>query len=180
MKLSDLYTDEYPGVRELLDELSVTVPLELTLTVININKGRNLDLIAKSEILSGYVEFIDRVTRYRDEGMSRSDAITKAVRECIADDVLKEYLEKHGAEVHNMLIQEWDTQEAKKVWAEEAYEDGQEYGRKEERTKWQSVVAEWQSAVAVKDAVIADKDAEVEALRKQLDEMKSKLAAAGV
>ena len=97
------------------------MPLELTLTVININKGRNTELVSKSKILSGYVEFIDRVTRHIKAGMDRSEAIEKTVHECIAKNILKDYLLKHGSEVNNMLLQEWNTQTAKEVWAEEAY-----------------------------------------------------------
>ena len=104
MKLSEAFEDAVALFgADIIPELQWNNPLELTLTVININKGRNSKLISRSEILSGYVEFIDRVTQYINAGLSRSEAITKAVRECIADGILVEYLTKHGSEVSNMV-----------------------------------------------------------------------------
>ncbi|MCL2440829.1 MAG: hypothetical protein FWD14_03740, partial [Treponema sp.] len=41
--------------------------------------------------------------------------------------------EIHASEVLNMLLEEWNLEDAKKVWWEEAREDGLEVGRQEGR-----------------------------------------------
>ena len=41
---------------------------------------------------------------------------------------MKEFLELHGSEVSNMLLSEWNMDEALEVTQEEAFADGVEYG----------------------------------------------------
>jgi hypothetical protein len=127
-RLSDMFAECGVDAKELGGIAGEIVPLELTVTVLNINKGRNLDLISRSEVLGGYVEFIDRVTRYREMGLDRSAAIARAVRECIEEGILREYLQAHGSEVSNMLLQEWDMEEYAAVRAEEARKEGEQRG----------------------------------------------------
>jgi len=45
-----------------------------------------------------------------------------AIKYCREHDILKEFLEQNATEVINMLITEWNTEDAKVVW----YEEGQE------------------------------------------------------
>ena len=47
---------------------------------------------------------------------------------CIRNDIMKEFLELHGSEVSNMLLSEWNMDEALEVTQEEAFADGVEYG----------------------------------------------------
>jgi hypothetical protein len=54
--------------------------------------------------------------------MSPNQAATEAVRICIRDGVLAPFLEEHGSEVVNMLLEEWNWDEAKEVWQEEVWE----------------------------------------------------------
>ena len=42
---------------------------------------------------------------------------------CQRHDILKEFLEIHASEVLNMLITEWNWDDAKEVWQEEAREE---------------------------------------------------------
>ena len=44
---------------------------------------------------------------------------------------MKEYLESNAAEVKNMLLTEWNMDDAKRVWREEALEEGMEKGMEE-------------------------------------------------
>jgi hypothetical protein len=179
MNLSDSFEDasELLGA-DLTSTLRCVAPLELTLTVININKGHNSELIAKSEILSGYIEFIDRVTRYKDSGMERSEAITKAVRECISEGILKDYLIHHGSEVENMLITEWDTQMAIEVRAEEAAKKAYEEAKAEDRAEIAQLASDRDRLASERDQFATEHDriaserdrlaAEVAALRERL------------
>jgi hypothetical protein len=90
----------------------------------NINKGRNEELAKRSEKLKGYEFFVSLVKEYLKVGMDRGSAIRRAVLDCIRQDVLKEFFEEHGSEVHNMLLSEWNIDDAKRVWQREAREDG--------------------------------------------------------
>jgi hypothetical protein len=108
--------------------------LDLVVRVYNINKGRNKELLSRSENLSGYAEFVARV-RENEKAMPRDQAVTEAVRRCIRDGILAGFLEEHGSEVMNMLLEEWNWEEAKEVWREEALEEGMERGAQKERNQ---------------------------------------------
>jgi predicted transposase/invertase (TIGR01784 family) len=104
--------------------------LELIVNVYNINKGHSEGIIGKSETLMGYSVFVDKVREYEEKG-PLGEAITGAIKYCIENNILKVFLERHSTEVINMLITEWDTEEAKQVWYEEGREEGREEGLEE-------------------------------------------------
>ena len=99
-------------------------PLELTVTVYNVNKGHNEALIRRSETFNGYVIIIDKIKKYVAAGHNLTDAITKAIKECIDEGTLKSYLLSHGSEVLNMLMQEWDMGKALDTRFQEGIERG--------------------------------------------------------
>jgi predicted transposase/invertase (TIGR01784 family) len=120
LKLSDAF--------EQVPELAETLPLELEVTVYNINKGHSEDILAKSETLNGYATFIAAVRKRTSTGLPLSDAITQAVTECVNENVLADFLLQNSSEVLNMLTQEWDWDTAFAVRYEEGYERGIERG----------------------------------------------------
>ena len=65
-------------------------------------------------------------------GKTFDEAVEDAVVYCIRNDIMKEFLELHGSEVSNMLLSEWNMDEAlevaKEEGMEEAFADGVEYG----------------------------------------------------
>jgi len=63
--------------------------------------------------------------------MSRSLAIQKAVDDCMRQDILRDFLRDNASEVRNMLFTEWNWDTAKRVWQEEAREDGIAIGKAE-------------------------------------------------
>jgi predicted transposase/invertase (TIGR01784 family) len=117
MKLSDAFED-------------VDIPnmLELTVRVYNINQGRNLEILQKSESLGDYAAFIGQIKDNRAKGLTLTEAIAKAVRHCIDNGIMKEYLETNSSEVENMLLAEFNMDVAKRVWREEGMEEGIEKG----------------------------------------------------
>jgi hypothetical protein len=114
----------FKNASNLLGELKTNNSLEVTVNVYNINKGFNTDLIARSTLLSGYVTFHDKMRTYLDSGDPLSEAMNKTIAECISENILKEYLEHHGAEVRDMLSKEWDQNLADEVLRRESFEDG--------------------------------------------------------
>ena len=64
---------------------------------------------------------------YSDQ-CAESSPLVEAVKACIRNGVLKEYLERKGSEVINMLIAEYDYDTDIKVQRQESWEDGMERG----------------------------------------------------
>ena len=63
--------------------------------------------------------------------MPLDEAMVKAIAYCIDHTILSDFLREHGAEVINMLLTEWNIDDAKKVWQKEALEEGEKKGREE-------------------------------------------------
>jgi hypothetical protein len=118
MRLSDAFNGLEPGEKTALD---------LTVAVYNINKGQNAALLQRSEHLAGYAEFVAKV-RENVAAMPLDQAMAEAVRYCIRNGVLASFLEEHGSEVVNMVLSEWNLDEAKEVWQEEARDEGRVEG----------------------------------------------------
>ncbi|MBO6178220.1 MAG: transposase [Selenomonadaceae bacterium] len=98
--------------------------LELVVTAYNINYGLSQPLMKKCKYLNEYSFFVDRVKKGRATGLSLDDAVKSAVKYCIAHDVMKKYLEDNAKEVFTMARLEWNLDDAKAAWREEAMEEG--------------------------------------------------------
>ena len=120
LKLSDAF--EKTGSLGLPEKERVA--LELVVKVININRGKNEILVQKCKTLAGYSAFVAKVREYEKEREDKSEAMELAVRYCRDNDILKEFFEKNGTEVMNMLITEWNMDDALAVRFEEGREEG--------------------------------------------------------
>ena len=109
---------------------SSAAALELVVKVYNINKGYNTDLARKSRTLEGYSEFVERI-RENGKTMAKEESVKAAIKQCIEKNILRTFLETNSSEVMNMLITEWDLDEAIAVNREEAWAEGREEGREE-------------------------------------------------
>ena len=98
--------------------------VELKVKVININSDKAHDLLEKCGILKEYSQFISMVRKYSDE----ESAIKKAIRECMEQGILSDYLKRKGSEVENMLIAEYSYEEDIQVKQEEAMQQGIQKG----------------------------------------------------
>ena len=105
--------------------------LELEVKVLNINKGRNEELIRRSTELSGYVEIINEIRKNTEAGLSLDEAVAKAVKDCANNNILLEFLNKYGGDVMSFLYKEWDLDECLAVRWEEGREEGREEGLEE-------------------------------------------------
>lgn len=101
--------------------------LELTTRVININYEKKHRILEDCRVLGEYSHFIEIV---REQG-SDKNKLEKAVKICISDNILKEYLERKSSEVINMLMVEYDYDTDMKVQRKEAMEEGIKEGKKE-------------------------------------------------
>jgi hypothetical protein len=109
------------------------VPLELIVQVYNINHGHNPEILKKCETLDSYSIFMGKIREYRKKKNSLAESIKSAIEYCINKNILKEFLEANSSEVINMLLTEWNWDEALEVAREEAREDGREEGREKSR-----------------------------------------------
>ena len=57
----------------------------------------------------------------------------QAIEYGIEHNIMKEFLEQNGSEVHNMLLESWNMDEALAVSKEEGFEDGYELGEQRGR-----------------------------------------------
>ncbi len=121
--------EEQPEVRELKlsDAFKVQVDrpsLEVIVTQYNINPGYNRSLMAKCPTLMEYMLYVDRVRTHQKECMSLDEAVDLAIDECIRENILRDFLTKHRAEVKNMFLYEYDEELHKKFIREEGYDEG--------------------------------------------------------
>jgi hypothetical protein len=100
--------------------------LELTVRVLNINKGHNEELVKKCAKLNGYSTFIAKAREYEQNLGSREEGVKAAVKYCTSHGILQDFLELHSSEVFNMLFTEWNWDDALAVRFEEGREEGRE------------------------------------------------------
>jgi predicted transposase/invertase (TIGR01784 family) len=128
MRLSEAFKNA-EGLK--IKEENTGLPLELVVQIYNINQGHNTGILKKCEVLDNYSFFIDKIRQYQKEGFLLEKALLTAVKYCIENDKLKDFLETHSSEVHNMLLEEYDPKEEMEALREEAWEYGLEEGREE-------------------------------------------------
>ena len=92
-------------------------------------------LIERSQSLKEYSQFIYQLQLGKRQGQSFEEALIHAIDYCVEHHIMQGFLEKHGSEVRNMLYTEWNMEDACRVAAEEAREQGEANGiRKSIRT----------------------------------------------
>jgi predicted transposase/invertase (TIGR01784 family) len=124
-------SDAFKGIKGL--KIADAIPLELKVQVYNINQGHNFEILKKCETLDNYSFFIDKIREYQKNGFTLEKSFKDAIEYCIENNILKEYLEAHGAEAYNMIFSEWNWDEALEVAREEGREDGLEEGIEKEK-----------------------------------------------
>ena len=103
--------------------------LELIVTAYNINRGLNSPLLGKCPYLRDYSTLVGEVKDRLAQGLSRRDAIIRAVNFCLDNGIMGDYLVEHSEEVFHMLALEWNLDDAKRAWQEEAREQAREQER---------------------------------------------------
>ena len=121
LNLSDMYEKEDPHAG-----------LELSAVMLNISGEHNQKLKEACRTLREYSIYTDKVRKYVGE-LELADAVERAIRECIAKGVLKDFLEKHRAEAKEMSIFEYDQEKHMRQEREEAWADGHSAGLAEAR-----------------------------------------------
>ena len=79
-----------------------SAPIELTVTVYNINYGHNKELEEKCHALMEYAYFISRINHHK-RTHSLDDAIIIAMKDCLNRNYMSDYLSKHKSEVTDLM-----------------------------------------------------------------------------
>jgi len=108
--------------------------LELIVKIYNINHGYNKHILEKSKTLDGYSLFISKIWEYNKK-LSLEESMKAAIQYCIENDIIKDFLKKHGSEVVNMLFTEISTERYGEIRFNEGREIGHEEGA-EKRNKY--------------------------------------------
>ena len=95
--------------------------------MLNVNVGRNKELLDACKPLGEYSWLVDEVRRNNttkdEEGMS--SAIDKAISSMPDDYVIKPFLEAHRAEVKGMLLTEYNEAEQMELFKEDGRREGE-------------------------------------------------------
>ena len=117
LRLSDAYITD-----------NTDINLDLIVKIININYLPDSKVLEESKTLRDYSIFIARIRKHQNEGKALKEAIESSIKECIKESVLKDFLEKYGREVLNMLFVDYDYETHMRVLKEEAFEKGEAAG----------------------------------------------------
>ena len=118
---------------------TVQPDIEVVAHMLNINYGHNKELMERCQKLKEYAQFIDIIRHYLKENKqwSNEQAISKAIDDCIQNNILRDILQKERLRVMASILSEFDEVGYKEMIREEAYEEayeeGLEAGRQEGR-----------------------------------------------
>jgi Uncharacterized conserved protein len=106
--------------------------LELEVIMLNINTGKNKELMEQCQTLQEYVIYVETVRKYM-KIMDIHMAVDRAVDECIKNDILFKFLKKNRAEAIQMSIFEYDEEREMRLIRADMRELEREEGREEGR-----------------------------------------------
>lgn len=89
--------------------------LELRVTAYNINREVNAPLLFKCPYLRDYSTLVGEVKAGLPKGLSLRNEIIRAVKFCLDNGIMSDYLVEHSEEVFDMLALEWNLDDAKQA-----------------------------------------------------------------
>ena len=101
--------------------------LELVVTMLNINLGKNWKLLEQCQTLKEYAIYVKKVRTYA-KSMKVEEAVDRAVRECINEGILREFLLQNRKEAVEMSIFEYDEEAVFEIVRKDEYEKGLQKG----------------------------------------------------
>ena len=104
--------------------------LELVVTMLNINLGKNRKLLEQCQTLKEYAIYVKKVRTYA-KSMKVEEAVDRAVRECINEGILREFLLQNRKEAVEMSIFEYDEEAVFEIVRKDEYEKGHQEGIQE-------------------------------------------------
>ena len=96
--------------------------MELVVTMLNINLGKNKKLLEQCRTLKEYAIYVKKVRTNVEE------AVDRAVTECINEGILREFLLQNRKEAVEMSIFEYDEEAVFEIVRKDEYEKGHQEG----------------------------------------------------
>ena len=122
LRLSDAFAPEHRA----------SADIEVTVRMVNINKGHSQSLMERCPPLSEYAWSVDSVRALR-KTESLEAAIDKTLAQMPKDFQIKPFLDEHKAEVKNMLLTEYNEAETMELFKRDYLAEGMEKGIERER-----------------------------------------------
>ena len=94
---------------------------------VNINLGKNKKLLEQCQTLKEYAIYVKKVRTYA-KSMKVEEAVDRAVRECINEGILREFLLRNRKEAVEMSIFEYDEEAVFEIVRKDEYEKGLQEG----------------------------------------------------
>ena len=102
--------------------------LELVVTMLNINLGKNKKLLEQCQTLKEYAIYVKKVRTYAKSMKNVEEAVDRAVTECISEGILREFLLQNRKEAVGMSIFEYDEEAVFEIVRKDEYEKGLQEG----------------------------------------------------
>ena len=119
LKLSDAYEGEGD--------------IEVKVTMLNINYGKNQHMMDACEPLKEYAWLVDAVRRHQSEKIDLDAAVDAALDEMPDEYVIKTFLLENRAEVKSMFLTEYNEEKVMEKERQEGRREGQQEGLREGR-----------------------------------------------
>ena len=130
--------------------------IELTVTVYNINPNNNTQLLEKSEVLRGYMIFVNRVrenldcqkkseqntkflsSEYEEAELEETEcmdnleaAINEAIDYCVKNHIMEDFFRENRSEVTKSMVLDYTWERREELIRAEEYEDGKRDGERD-------------------------------------------------
>ena len=103
--------------------------IEIIVNLVNLNYNVDTEILKRSPTLLGYSKLLCYIREeLASNGGDLKAAIDAAVKRCMRDGLISEFLSTHSREVTGMLFEEISVEEFAEIRAREAYEMGEESG----------------------------------------------------
>ena len=108
--------------------------IDATVLMLNINWGRNKELMSSCRPLSEYSIFTADVRQLYSDTGDKDFAVETAIRNLPEDSEIRAFMEENMAEVKEMCLTEYDDEKEKEILKEQYLEAGRKEGRSEGET----------------------------------------------
>ena len=103
--------------------------IEIIVNLVNLNYNVDTEILKRSPTLLGYSKLLCYIREeLASNGGDLKAAIDAAVKRCMRDGLISEFLSTHSREVTGMLFEEISVEEFAEIRAREAYEMGEQSG----------------------------------------------------
>ena len=142
--------------------------LEVEALLLDVNIGKNQELMASCRYLQEYATFVGKVKEYKQKCTDLDMAIDRAIAYCIDRDIMRDILLKHKAEVARLIFREFD--EAEYMRLVEKDTERQIAVFKEEIALQKEQLSQQSEQLSQQEEQLSQKDEQLEKYKRMLEE----------